>query len=131
MTNGAELVDRSTFCPKEPRNGDRDKHDSREGTSKSRKNRGSRESNKNHEALGTSLVDRQTSVKSCNENSELLDGIDDPQSHKGSATYSDLKPGELLEDETVPQTPPSSSDATFSCTSADNRDSLHQCLGRE
>ncbi|XP_054469908.1 RING finger protein 145 [Anoplopoma fimbria] len=118
--NGAELDDSSTFYLREPQNGDGDKHDSCEGASKSWKSFDSPESNRNHEAPGTSLVDCQTSFKSYNRNSELLDSIDDLQSHNSNETYSDLTLDGLGEDETVQQL--SSSDATFSCRSTDNSD---------
>lgn len=64
-----------------------------------------------------SLVDNQTSVKSCDRNSDLSDCVDHP--HNG--TYSD--PDRLGGDGSVPQIlRPSSSDATVSCTSTDIRD---------
>ncbi|XP_075963494.1 RING finger protein 145 isoform X2 [Anarhichas minor] len=112
-SNGA---DGSTVCPGEPQNVNGDKHGRCEGTSTSWKSLDSPESNRNHEAPGTSRVDRKTSVKSCHENSELFDSIDDPRSHKGNSTYSDLKLDALGEDEAVPQT------STFSCTSTDSSD---------
>ncbi|XP_068574119.1 RING finger protein 145 [Cebidichthys violaceus] len=111
-SNGA---DGSTFCPGEPQDVNGDKHDRGEAPSKSWKSLDSPESNKNHVASGTSRVDRKTSVKSCHENSELLDA-DDPQSRKSNGTYSDLKLDGLGEDEAAPQT------STFSCTSTDNSD---------
>lgn len=93
------------------------KHDSCEETPESYFD--SPESNTNLEASGVSLVNSQTSVKSCNKNSELFDV--DPQSHKGNGTYSDFD--RLREAETVPQFPRlSSSDATFSCTNTDTSD---------
>lgn len=111
-SNGAELEDSSTFCPRVPQNGD-----GCEGTPKSWNGFDSLESNNNFEASGGSLVDNQTSVKSCNENLELSD----PPSHKGNGTYSDSDLDGLREAETVLQIPRvSSSDATFSCTSTNS-----------
>ncbi|KAK9534256.1 hypothetical protein VZT92_009312 [Zoarces viviparus] len=108
-SNGA---DGGTVCPREPQNINGDKHGRCEGTSTSWKSLDSPQSNRNHEAPGTSRVDRKTSVKSCHENSELLDSIDDPRSHKGNGTYSDLKLDAPGEDEAVPQT------STSSCTAS-------------
>ncbi|XP_037652511.1 RING finger protein 145 [Sebastes umbrosus] len=85
-SNGVELEDSSTFCPRVPQNSE---HDCCDGTSKSWNGLDSPESNKNLEASGVSLVDSQTSVKSCYENSELSDCIDDPLCHKGNGTCSD------------------------------------------
>ncbi|KAF1374463.1 hypothetical protein PFLUV_G00229360 [Perca fluviatilis] len=116
-SNGAELEDISTLWPRVAQNADGNKHDSCEGKSESWNSFDSPESNKKHEASGVS-----PSVKSCNKNSGLLDCIDDPPSHKGNDTYSDLDldgPGEA---ETVSETPRLSSDASFSCTSTDNSD---------
>lgn len=112
-SNGA---DGSTVCPGEPQNVNGDKHGRCEGTSTSWKSLDSPQSNRNHEAPGTSRVDRKTSVESCHENSELFDSIDDPRSHKGNGTYSDLKLDAPGEDEAVPQT------STFSCTDTDSSD---------
>ncbi|XP_049918072.1 RING finger protein 145 [Epinephelus moara] len=118
-SNGAELKDSSTSCPIVAQNGD----DSCEGTPESCHSLDSPESNTNLEASGVRLIDSQTSVKSCNKNSELLDGTDDPLSHKGNGTCSHSDLDGLREAQTVPQTPrPSSSDATVSCTSTDNSD---------
>ncbi len=122
-SNGAELE--VTFCPRVPQNGD-SKHDSCDGTPKSWNSFDSPESNsvdKNLEASVRSLVGCQTSVKSCNENSELLECIDDPQSHKGNGTLSDLDLDRLREAEPAPHIlGVSSSDVTFSCTSTDHSD---------
>lgn len=122
-SNGAELE--VTFCPRVQQNGD-GKHDGCDGTPKSWNSLDSPESNnadKNLEASFTSLVDSQTSVKSCSENSELLECIDDPQSHKGNGAFSDLDLDRLREAEPAPPIPRvSSSDATFSRTSTDNSD---------
>lgn len=107
-SNGAEL--KVTFCPRVPQNGD-----SCDVTPKSWNSLDSPESN-NLEASGSSLVDSQTSIKSCNENSELC--IDDPLSNKG--TYSDLDLDRHREAEPAPRV--SSSDATFSCISTDHSD---------
>ncbi|XP_035530476.1 RING finger protein 145 [Morone saxatilis] len=109
-SNGAEFE--VTFCPRGPQNG----NGSCDGTPKSWNSLGTPISNNadnNLEALGMSLVDSQTSVKSCNENSELLDCADGPQTHKDNSTYSDLD--RLREAETVPQ-------MSSSCTSTDNSD---------
>ncbi|XP_044022767.1 RING finger protein 145 [Siniperca chuatsi] len=77
-----------TFCPRVPQNGD-GRYDSCDGTPKTWNSLDSPESSnnpeRNLEASGTSLVDSQTSVTSCN--SELLDCIDNPQSHKGNSTF--------------------------------------------
>ncbi|KAA8579237.1 hypothetical protein FQN60_007178 [Etheostoma spectabile] len=119
-TNRAELEDISTFSPRVAQNANGNNHNSCEGTSESWNSFDSPESNKKHEASGVSLVD-SPSVKSCNENSGLLDCIDDPPNHKGNNTYSDLDLDGLREVETVSKTPRlSSSEASFSCTSTDN-----------
>lgn len=122
-SNGAEFE--VTFCPRVPQNGT-DKHDGCDGTPESWNSLDSPESNNagsNLEASGTSLVDSQTSVKSCNENSELLNCIDDPQTHKDNGTYSDSDLDRLREGEAVSQIPRlPSSDVTLSCTSTDNSD---------
>lgn len=117
-TNEAEFE--VTLCPRVPQNDDGE-HGSCVGTPKSWNNLDSPESNNangNLEASGMSLVDSQTSVKSCNENSELLHCTDDPQTYNDNGTYLDLDG--LREAETVPRR--SSSEATFSCTSTDIRD---------
>ncbi|KAM6917799.1 RING finger protein 145 [Lycodopsis pacificus] len=105
-SNGA---DGSTVCPREPRNVIGDKHGRCEGTSTSWKSLDSPQPSRNHEAPGTSREDRKTSVESWHENSELFDSVDDPRSHKGHGTYSDLKL-----DGPVPQ--------TSSCTGSDGSD---------
>ncbi|KAM9341071.1 RING finger protein 145 [Symphorus nematophorus] len=82
-SNGAEFE--VTFCSRVPQNCD-GKHD---GTPESWTSLDSLESNnvvKNLEVSGTSLVDSQTSAKTCHENSELLDCVDNPQTHQGNGT---------------------------------------------
>ncbi|XP_042357141.1 RING finger protein 145 [Plectropomus leopardus] len=114
-SNGAELEDSFTFCPGAPQNGD---------DSSPKSWNSLHAPNTNLEASAVSLVGGQTSVRSRNKNSELLDTCtDDPQSQKGNGTCSDSDLDALREAETVPQTPrPSASDATFSCTNTDVSD---------
>ncbi|KAI3367422.1 hypothetical protein L3Q82_026280, partial [Scortum barcoo] len=116
-SNGTEL---EAFSPRVPQNGD-DKHDDCVGTPKW--NSLDLPETNNAEASVTSLVDSQTSVKSCSENSELLECIDNPQNHKGNGAFSDLDLERLREAEPATRIPRmSSSDATFSCTSTDHSD---------
>ncbi len=87
-----------TSCPEVPQNGDDDM------TPQSWNSLDSPESNNTDsdlDAAGRSLAGHQTSVKSCDKNSELLDCVDD--SHDD--TYSDLALDGLREAETVPQIP--------------------------
>lgn len=80
-SNGAEFE--VPFCPGVPQNSNGEP-EGRDGTPKSWNSLNSPESNiteSNLETSGMSLVDSQTSVKSCRENSEPLDCTDDPQTH--------------------------------------------------
>ncbi|XP_042243879.1 RING finger protein 145 [Thunnus maccoyii] len=115
--------DNSTSCSLVPQNGD-GKYDSCVGTHKSWNNFDSLETNNyddNPEAL-LSESDNQRSVELCNENSELLDSVEGPRSHKGNSTYSDLDLDSLREAKPVSRISRLSSDATFSCTSTDHTD---------
>ena len=107
-SKGPGLEPGATFC--EPKNCD--------GTPKSQSSLESSESDnadKNQEAVSRGFG--QTSVKSFNENSELLGCNDDPQSRTGNCTHLDR----LREAKPVPPIHrPSSEDAAFSCTSTDN-----------
>ncbi|TKS87169.1 RING finger protein 145 [Collichthys lucidus] len=78
-SSGAEF--KVTCCPRLPLNGD-----SCDGTPESRNS----SAHSSVEASGMSL-DSQTSVRSCKENSELLDCIDDPHTHTGNSVYSDSR----------------------------------------
>lgn len=103
-----ELTDNFTSCGRLPQNFD--------GTDKSLNRLNSPETQNadtNQEAVSVmSLIDSQTIIKSCNDNStEHLDLVEDSQSHKGNGACSDFDLGRL-----------SSSDATSSCTSTDNHD---------
>ncbi|XP_018521766.1 RING finger protein 145 [Lates calcarifer] len=126
-SKGVGLEDAATFCLRAPQNSNGE-HDGCDETPESWNSSDSPQSNhadENQEAVshGTSLVDSQTLVKSCNENSELLDCIDNPQTHQGNSTYSDSDVYRLREAEPVPHTPRLSSvDAISSCTSTDNSD---------
>ncbi|XP_023286132.1 RING finger protein 145-like [Seriola lalandi dorsalis] len=120
-SEGAGLEDGATFCLRVPQNNG--EHDSCDGKHKSWNSFDSPESNnadQTPEAVsrGAGRVCSQTFVESCNENSEVLDCIEDPQSHKRNNTYSDL------DLEPVPQSSRLSSavDAPFSCISTDNSD---------
>lgn len=114
-SNGTELE--ATFCPRVPQNGDNGCDGTPEWNSLDLP-----ETN-GAEASVMSLDDSQTSVKSCSENSELLECIDDPQSHKGNGAFSDLDLERLREAKPATHIPStSSSNATFSCTSTDHSD---------
>lgn len=119
-SNGAELE--VAFCPEVRQNGDREPENC-DVVSKSWNSLDSSESNNtdsNLDASDRSLVDSETSVKSCNESSELSNCIDDLQTHRDNDTYSDLDLDGLGDAESVPQIPRlSSSDAALSCTSTD------------
>lgn len=119
----AGFEDGTASCSSVPQNGD-GKYDSCVWTHKSWNSFDSLETNNyddNPEAL-SSESDNQMSVKLCNENSELLDSLEGPQSHKGNSTYSDLDLDSLREAKPVSQISRLSSDATFSCTSTDHTD---------
>lgn len=109
------------FCPRVPQNND-DEHGSCVGIPQSWNSLDSPESNnanKNLETSGISLIDNQTSVRSCN---EKLECIEDPQTYNNNGAYSDLDLDldRLREAETAPQR--SSSEATFSCMSTNSSD---------
>lgn len=122
-SKGAGFEESSTFSSSVPQNGN-GKYDSCFGTHKSWNSLDSLDTNNyddNPDSL-SSESDNQMSVKSCHENSELLDSVEGPQSHKGNGTYSDLDLDSLRETKPVSQIPRLSSDATFSCTSTDHTD---------
>lgn len=112
---GAGLEDGATFCLSVPQNNKGKQHDRCDWTSKSQE---SADKTLEVASPGTS----QAFVKSCSENSKLLDCVDDHLSHKGNNTYSDSDL-DLDPDTQVPRRSPSV-DATFSCISTDNSDWL-------